>query len=132
MLHEIFAKENILLQSLADLDKIEERRKEKLKKVKCNLQPYIAAVDNLDEETKSVDYYICIDTTKYYIPTCLQAIDSTFKLFHSLQAQYPVECENIWLFVQQFLYEIETEWDKNSTTVNGIKSDVTAAILMSN
>lgn len=47
----------------------------------------------------------------------LKAIDVTFKAFHALYANYPVESERIWLFLQKAIYNIETQWDKQEGIV---------------
>ena len=63
---------------------------------------------------------VVIDDVLYEVESTLKAIDITFKAFHALHANYPVESERIWLFLQKAIYNIETQWDKQEGTVTAL------------
>lgn len=69
--------------------------------------------------------YVFVDDTLYNFTDALSAIDFCFKIIHSLQANYPLESEPIWVFLQKQVYNITTIYDKNfqslNTLVNAIK-----------
>lgn len=62
--------------------------------------------------------YVIIDQNLYKVPSVLKAIDICFKVFHVLHVQYPLECEQIWLFLQKAIYKISTTWDKKIPIVD--------------
>lgn len=74
----------------------------------------------------SISSYVIIDELKYHVPTVRKAVDVCFKSFQVFNAKYPVECENVWYFLQRGVYEIETEFDCKSplvlTILNSIKA----------
>lgn len=69
---------------------------------------------------------VIINNTRYSLPSALKAVDFCFKCYHALNALYPVESEHVWLFLQKYLYNIETPLDKDFITVNKLISDIEA------
>lgn len=68
--------------------------------------------------------FVCIDSIRYNIDTPLKAIDLCFKVYHTLNAQYPKEAEPIWTFLQLYIYEIKTLNDGNFTSVSSLMSEI--------
>ncbi|KAF7995283.1 hypothetical protein HCN44_004755 [Aphidius gifuensis] len=63
--------------------------------------------------TKIDKYYVIINDIKYEAISTLDAIDSAFKSFYSLQLDFPKISENIWILLQHRIYRITGETDKN-------------------
>lgn len=57
--------------------------------------------------------YLSIDDFKYELPNPLQLMDTTFKIYHALHADYPPESEPLWLFLQKAVYKFDTKWEFN-------------------
>jgi len=74
------------------------------------VQPFIIIVGPSVREIES--YYVVVDDVLYKLDNILKAIDICFKIFMVLDAQYPIECEQVWLFFQLYIYKQPTENDK--------------------
>lgn len=100
------SRQGFILQvpALADLRTAIKRRGEKLQHNKQRCQPFLAVVGC----QKS---YFCVDKVVYHCHNTLSALDSCFKSFFALHAQYPRESEQIWLMIQRCLYRIKTPYD---------------------
>jgi len=77
---------------------------------KQTVQPFIIIVGPTVREIES--YYVVVDEVLYKLDNILKAIDICFKIFMVLDAQYPIECEQVWLFFQLYIYKQPTENDK--------------------
>lgn len=99
------------------------QRKEKYEKLKITLQPLPIIIGrDLDNIEAS---YVNVNNVLYNIDNPLKAVDICFKIYHVLNASYPVECEHVWLFLQKLVYAINTPYDKNFVSVNSFISDIT-------
>lgn len=78
--------------------------------MKQTVQPFIIIVGLSLREIES--YYVVVDDILYKLDNILRAIDICFKIFMVLDAQYPIECEQIWLFFQLYIYKQPTKHDK--------------------
>lgn len=89
------------------------------------VQPYIIVVGLTLAELSS--FFISLDEILYSIPSAFQAIDTCFKIFHVLNAAYPVASEHIWLLIQRELYQITMKYDKKTSyileIINALKKD---------
>jgi hypothetical protein len=57
--------------------------------------------------------YTVVDNINYEQSDSVTAVDSTFKLLMSLNAEYPACCKDVWLMLQVGFYEIKTLYDPN-------------------
>lgn len=83
------------------------------------VQPYVIIIVDIFQKDKLPESFVLINDTQYKLETPLKAIDTCFKIFFTLNYEYPVEAEQIWLFVQKYFFEITTTNDKHfqSTTI---------------
>lgn len=62
--------------------------------------------------------YVVVNKILYKMETPLDAFDVCFKSFFALRASYPKQCEPVWIFIQQVLYEIFPPTDSSFQSVN--------------
>jgi hypothetical protein len=74
------------------------------------VQPFIIIVGPSLREIDS--YYVVVDDVFYKLDNILKSIDICFKIFMVLDAEYPTESEQVWLFFQQCIYKQTTINDK--------------------
>ena len=79
-----------------------------------HLQPSCIVISTEDCQVDSV-FVLCQDIMWKFDST-LDAVDCLFKLFFSLNLEYPVEAVQVFSFLQRFIYEIETVHDKRLST----------------
>lgn len=84
------------------------------------VQPYIIIVGHDYKSSAPVNCYVVIAQTEFKVETSLRALDICFKAFFTLNYKYPVEPEQVWLFIQTFFYDIYTHYDK---TYQSVKTD---------
>lgn len=94
--------------------------KERFASEKNTLQPIIIAVGI--STSKLSNFYVYLDGVKLKFSSFLSALDSCFKIFHIFNLKYPRCCSGVWLFVQKFLYEIDTIYDQPQSCVSGLIS----------
>lgn len=97
------------------------RRRDLLAKHNSTVQPFLVCIGTLDNITEA---YCVINDIKYQVQTPLKALEITFKLFHSMDAKYPVESFHVWLFIQQYVFNLYTPHDVNSPAVTSLISDL--------
>eukprot|EP00102_Acyrthosiphon_pisum_P026408 XP_016663618.1 PREDICTED: uncharacterized protein LOC100575322 isoform X2 [Acyrthosiphon pisum] len=103
------------------------RRREKLSSLGHTLQPFIIIVGQSYHHIQN--YLVIVDNTIYKLHSITAAVDCCFKIFLTLNAEYPVESTGIWYFIQKGFYQIKTPWDKNYTTVSALLSDIGIPIM---
>ena len=103
-------------------EKIETRRTT-LKSKHQTLQPFMVLVENAATSHSS---YVVINDTCYYVETPVKALDVCFKIFFSLNVKYPVECEQVWTFIQEFIYKIKST--KRYAGVTVVSSEISAIL----
>lgn len=101
-----------------DVNTALEERKNKL--AKYNLTPQPVPVIVATPEFKVSANYVSIDNNLYKIETPEKAIDICFKIYHTLDAQYPKESECVWTFIQKYI----SPNDKNFISVNELISNI--------
>lgn len=84
---------------------------EKLKKQKNNIQPCILIVGSL---LNSVQILVYFDDIEYKVFSAFKAADICLKIFHVFNLEYPLQCNNVWLFLQIYYYAILTKYDSSS------------------
>ncbi|XP_022165737.1 uncharacterized protein LOC111030516 [Myzus persicae] len=80
------------------------------------LQPYVIVIN-------STEFFVVIDNTYYKLETLIKAVDVCFKSFFSLNVHYPTECEQVWLFIQHYFFEIKLKSDKSILSVKTLVND---------
>jgi len=96
---------------------------DKLKKQENNIQPCILVVGSLLDPKQILVYF---DDIKYKLFTVFKAVDICFKLFHVFNLEYPHESSNVWLFLQNYFYEINTKYDRSCSLIKQISSELDA------
>lgn len=90
--------------------------------MKQTLQPFIVIVG---QNLRNIDsYYVVVDDVLYKLDNILSAIDTCFKIFMVLDARYPTESEQVWLFLQQYIYKQETQYDKIIKSVIEFREEI--------
>lgn len=80
-------------------------RKKKLNEYGITLQPSVCVVGSGD---KPDAFFILVDDTSYKVDTTIRSLELVFKLFHALDIEYPIECESVWLFIQDLIFKMKT------------------------
>jgi len=86
------------------------------------VQPYMIFVETGDGQV--ISFYVVINKYFYKVESALKAVDICFKSFFSFHLNYTPECEQIWIFIQKYMYDIETKFDKNFQSVNSMINDL--------
>lgn len=73
---------------------------------------------------KEFDCYVYINEINYKVENATKAIDICFKASQVLNAKYSEESLLPWTFIQQFIYEITTKYDKRSAAISALISDL--------
>lgn len=68
------------------------------------------------------EFFVYFDGVLYKFKSFLKALDTCFKIFQVFNLKYPLACQNTWLFIQKFFFEIETKFDINSYSVSTLIS----------
>ena len=72
----------------------------------------------IGENTASItESYVYNNNFPYKVESSLRAIDVCFKVYHALHASYPFQSSQPWLFIQQAIYQLKTEWDEHVPSV---------------
>lgn len=97
-------------------------RREKCLAYHFTEQPLVAFVGNSLSEISAS--FVIINNLKYSLETPIKAVDTCFKVFHALNAEYPQEVEAVWTFIQQYIFDIKTPHDKKYISVSTLISDL--------
>ena len=89
---------------------------------KITVQPYIAVVG--ESISKIETAYLFINDVEYQVPNFKTALDLCFKSYHVLNAKYPIQSEQVFLFLQLALYKFMTKWDNNIIRVIELLNDI--------
>ncbi|CAG9814689.1 unnamed protein product [Phaedon cochleariae] len=104
----------VYIQNFDEIELIYSRRKKKLEEFDITLQPFVVVTG----EFRNLQYYIIIDNEiRYKLNSCIRALELVFKLFHSLDVEYPSESEHIWLFIGEMIFNMCPS-KKNSCTAS--------------
>lgn len=105
-----------------DLKQTITARKEKYVTLGLTFQPTIFIVGQSISNIKN--YYVVVNNIFYVVNSIIEAVDVTFKIFHTLHCEYPTECCTVYSFLQKGLYKLSTKWDKEFTSVNALLADL--------
>ncbi|XP_066590164.1 uncharacterized protein [Prorops nasuta] len=114
-----------LIMFIANADEINtviEKRINLLEEFGQTLQPFVMVIG--PTIGKIISAYICVNEIMYLAENVLKAIDICFKIFFVLNIQYSPESEHIWLLIQKYIYNINSNCDKKCSLVNEILSDL--------
>lgn len=103
----------LLVPTINDVDNRLEQARQRYLILGLTMQPVIVAIGpDAASATVFVVYYQQI---KYKLTSFLKALDICFKIFHVFNLEYPKEGYWVWLFVQKFLYGIDTPYDTTNS-----------------
>lgn len=88
----------------------------------ATLQPIISGIGEYFLEISEV--YMYFADIFYKLNNIVHAMDIAFKTFFSLQLCYPIECQTVWLFIQQYFYEIPIVDKQKNTKLSSILNDI--------
>jgi hypothetical protein len=71
----------------------------------------------------STEFFVVINDTYFRLETLNKAVDVCFKLFYSLNDHYPAECEQVWVFILHYFFDIKLKSDKNHLSVKTLVND---------
>lgn len=97
------------------MERVKRQRQKRATKLRETVQPYIIAVGL--QITAIEAFYIVIDDIMYKMENVLKAIDILYKIFQILNVKYPSACEQVWLFIQRYIYGRTTKWDKHKKSM---------------
>lgn len=91
-------------------------------KQQTTLQPLPIVIGSTIHEIEKS--YIYIDGELWESSSPIHAFDTCFKCIFALNAKYPKQSEYSWMFIQKFMYKINTTYDKLSTPLNCLMTDI--------
>lgn len=94
------------------------------KETKNKVCPYILYYE--DDNEIPYKFFICISNLVYEVSNFITAIDTLFKSCYVFDLTYPRECKFILQFIQQFFYNIFTDKDIHSNSINSLMFDLDA------
>lgn len=104
------------------MKRVKRGKRENAIKLKETVQSYIIIVG--PQITLIEAFYIVIDDITYKVENILQAIDILYKIFQVLNIKYPIGCDQVWLFIQKYVYDRTTKWDKNDKSVMNLMDEL--------
>ncbi len=98
----------LVANSIIEANQIMDLRAAEKKRNNEKIQPTVIVIME-DREPK--EFYVYFDDIKYKMFTLIAAIDCCFKCFHVFDLKYPLECINIWQFIQNYYFKLTHEED---------------------
>jgi len=89
---------------------------------KQTLQPLICIIG--DEYIDSKEFFVYYFSNYYELPNIVEAVDLCFKIFHVFNLKYPIKSALVWTFLQNYIYDIDTEFDVKSFALISLISDL--------
>lgn len=86
------------------------------------MQPIICCVGSTRFDIEAT--YVYYADIFYKTDNIVIGLDICFKLFHVLDLEYPDECKNVWMFLQDFIYDIPLKDSDKNTTLATILTDI--------
>lgn len=99
-------------------------RKAKLHRLGLPILPLVGAIGPSFGDLQR--NFVIINNIFYEFPSLIDAVDACIKIFIALRSEYPPEGVNFWTFIQKFVYQVETPWDKQSMVIHTLWSDLEA------
>ncbi|XP_047985679.1 uncharacterized protein LOC125225852 [Leguminivora glycinivorella] len=85
-------------------------------------QPLVIVVGPTSRDLQH--FYVAVESVLYKVDQLLKAVDVCFKLFNTVNLQYPLECLSVWQFIQRFFYDFQNKNDKKISCVYCFISDL--------
>ena len=76
-----------------------------------NVQPFLVALIDAQE------FFVILDDKKFLFNSAVRALDILFKITMVLNLAYSREAKNFLLFIQRYVFEIKTKYDKMSPCI---------------
>lgn len=105
-----------------ELEPALERRRHTSEERKETCQPVPVVVGDLT--IGKLKSFVSCDDILYPIESVLKSVDICYKLYHTLNANYPAESRHTWHFMQKFVYDMTTSYDKTYVSVNELITDL--------
>ncbi|KAJ8909351.1 hypothetical protein NQ315_014971 [Exocentrus adspersus] len=87
-----------------DLDSNLLKRKVKLDLYNLPMQPVGVGIGDIE---KGIEYfYLVINQIKYKVNSSIRCLELLYKAIHALNLEYPPECQQIWLVVQELIFKM--------------------------
>lgn len=100
---------NIYSQNVADTETEISNRINQLHAAKRTFQPTLVFVGELKNISTCM---VAFDSFRYYVDTVIDAIELALCIFFALDVGYPLDSEQIWLFIQQGIAGIKMSGDR--------------------
>lgn len=110
------------IQSSAEIASTITMKREKLKGMELQLQPFVLVVG--PTKNSITERYVIINDTHYELHTTIKAVEACLKAIFVLNAEYPKECHHVWQFIQKAILKLKTKYDKSFTSVNTLMTDL--------
>ncbi|XP_029342241.1 uncharacterized protein LOC107885144 [Acyrthosiphon pisum] len=88
---------------------------------KIPIQPCLLVVGTILKPSQIMVYF---DESKYVFFSIIKALDMCFKIYHLFNIEYPIESISVWLFIQNFFYNIKLPFDKPCPLIKQIISEL--------
>lgn len=106
-----------------NLEKKLNNRKQKLDIFGFTVQPNCIIYG----EPSNPEYLITVNDIHYEVKTGIRALELLFKLFHSVDIDYPAESEHVWLFIEKVVFKMKPK--KVSLSASSVVADITFHLL---
>lgn len=107
------------MQSFHELQERTDSRRQKLLEFNATLQPFAAIVGELENPE---GFYIVVNNMHYKVESSVRMIELLYKLFHAFDVAYPLECESVWLFINELIFEMKTS--QKSASAASVIADI--------
>lgn len=101
------------IRQINDLQRTREEKLNQQTSVKGTIQPYMLVVG--EKLTQLVEFYVVVGETLFKFSSFLAAFEMCFKSFQVFDLKYPKESELFWVFIQKYIFDIETVHDIRSS-----------------
>jgi len=102
---------------VSEIEEDKKLRHAKYMKYGLSFQPCIYIIENENR------YFIKFDDVTWEFNSLQKVLDVCFKTYQVLNLQYQFECNQMWLLIQRFFYDIETIYDKVSPSLEIIVNE---------
>lgn len=93
---------------ISDLEKQIEGMKRTIERKGTELQLFSVIVG---EDLKSItSSYVVLDDRPIRVESPLRTIEVSFKAYHALHCNYPIQSEHFWVVIEKILFGIEHQW----------------------
>ncbi|XP_033229558.1 uncharacterized protein LOC117181098 [Belonocnema kinseyi] len=108
------------IENASQLRPLIAEKKNEARRNSSTVQPFMIGIIG----EKKIKSYVVLNEIIYDVDSIVHAVDTCFKVFFALEAEYLIACKPVWMFIQKYIYEIEL--DKTYTTEESVISDFQA------